>query len=386
MKTTRILLAIYFASVWLMWQSCGEKNAHSNGSENLELLRRNLQEKQDQLRILSAEIEELNQRINELDTAEKPKRLVVVDTVQYSNYEHYIDFQATVQSDEVLNVSSEMGGRVTKLLVKEGQIVQRGQLIARLDSETLQKQLEELETTLQLATTVLERQQKLWDQKIGSEIQYLEAKNNKERLEKNKETLQSQLAKTKIYAPGSGVVESIRVKEGEFLGPGVPLAVIVNIKKVKIVANIPEVYVGKIKVGDPIKAYFPTLDKTLTTKISLIGKTISAGNRTFAVEAPLKQTPDDLFKPNLLAKIQHKDYISPKAIVISAELLQQDVDGRQFVFTAQPDGQHYKAQKTFVEVDRIFEDKILIKSGLEPGLLIITEGARGLAANELITF
>jgi RND family efflux transporter MFP subunit len=356
------------------------------GSQSLDELRGQLSEKQGQFKQLEAEIEALSARITELDTTDKPRRLVTLDTIDLEDYKHFVDFQATVQSDEVARVSADIGGRITRLLIREGQMVQRGQLVARLDVETLQRQMEELETNLALATTVYERQQKLWEQKIGSEIQWIEAKSNKERLEKAKSTLQANLAKASVYAPCNGVVEVVNVKEGEFLAPGVPMAMIVNIKKIKVVANLPESYIGKVRRGDKVTIAFPTLQKEINATISLIGKTISEGNRTFVVEAPVQQMPDDLLKPNLLARMKINDFTQKNAVIVKAELLQQESNGKQFVFVKSGPDTNALATKKFVEVDQIFEDKILIRSGLKKGDVIIAEGARGLSDNELISF
>jgi membrane fusion protein, multidrug efflux system len=357
-----------------------------SASQSLDELRVQLSEKQAQFKQLEAEIEALSGRITEMDTTDKPRRLVTLDTVSLEDYRHFVDFQATVQSDEVARISADIGGRITRLMIREGQMVQKGQLVAKLDVETLQRQMEELETNLALATTVYERQQKLWEQKIGSEIQWIEAKSNKERLEKAKSTLQANLAKASVYAPCNGVVEIVNVKEGEFLAPGVPMAMIVNIKKIKVVANLPESYIGKVRRGDKVTIVFPTLDKEVNATISLIGKTISEGNRTFVVEAPVQQMPDDLLKPNLLARMKINDFTQKDAVIVKAELLQQESNGKQFVFVKSGSDTNAVAMKQFVEVDQIFEDKILIRSGLKKGDVIIAEGARGLSDNELISF
>jgi membrane fusion protein, multidrug efflux system len=385
MKTNLMKQSTIVILFGLLIGSCGNKQNSSNANwDDLESLRLGLQTKQQELKEINLEIDRINERINELDTSEKPKRLVTVDTVIASGFKHFVDFQGTVQSDEIVNISSEMGGRIVRLLIKEGQLVSRGQLIARMDSETLERQLEEIETSLSLATTVFERQSRLWEQKIGSEFQYLEAKNNKERLENSKSTLQSQLVKSKVYAPASGVVERLMLNEGEFAGPGAPIGVIVNIKRIKVVANLPESYIGVVKKGDNVMISFPTLGLELSAKVDLVGKTILEGNRTFRVEAFIPQTKDDLFKPNLLAKMKVNDYSLAEAIVIPVELLQQEASGKQFVFTVSDNGNGLKAAKRYIETGKIFEDKILVSSGLEVGDVVIMIGSRGLSNNELI--
>jgi membrane fusion protein, multidrug efflux system len=371
----------------IMAIACNDANkTPSNGNGDLDSLRQELKVKQEALKTLSAEIDLLSAQMSEMDTTDKPRRLVTLDTIKTEEFKHYIEFQATVQSDEVVNISSEIGGRIIKLNIKEGQMVQKGQLVARLDSETLQRQLEELETSLALANTVFEKQQKLWDQKIGSEIQYIEAKSNKERLEKSRSTLRSQFAKTSLYAPANGVVEILHLREGESLPPGMALATLVNVKKIKVVASLPESYIGVVRTGDKVGIRFPSLDRELTASISRIGKTISEGNRTFMVEAPIKQIKDDLFKPNSLARMKINDFTQKDAIVLNAELLQQESNGKQFVFVKGGNGHNPVALKQYIEIEKIFEDKILVKSGLQVGDIIIRDGARGLSNNELISF
>ncbi len=366
--------------------ACNDSNKTSNGNGDLDSLRQELKLKQEAFKTLSEEIDVLSAQISEMDTTDKPRRLVTLDTIRTEEFKHYIDFQATVQSDEVVSISSEMGGRIIRLNIKEGQMVQKGQLVAKLDSETLQRQLEELETSLALANTIFEKQQKLWDQKIGSEIQYIEAKSNKERLEKSRSTLRSQFAKTSLYAPANGVVEILNLREGESLPPGMPLATLVNIKKIKVVASLPESYVGIVRKGDKVGIRFPSLDREITANISRIGKTISEGNRTFMVEAPIQQIKDDLFKPNSLAHMKINDFTQKDAIVLSAELLQQESSGKQFVYVKGGDNLNPVAVKQYIEIEKIFEDKILVKSGLKAGDIIILDGARGLSNNELISF
>jgi membrane fusion protein (multidrug efflux system) len=377
---------IVFLLVIGLW-SCNSSNKTQNvNSSNIEELRKALAIKQQTLKDLTTEIDQLSERILELDTVDKPRRLVTLDTVKTQEFNHYTDFQGTVQSEEVLRITSETGGRIIKLFIAEGQSVSRGQLIGKLDSETMSRQLEELETSLSLASTVYERQQKLWDQKIGSEIQLIEAKSNKERLEKSISTLKSQLAKANIFSPGNGIVEQLNVKEGEFLSPGMPMATVINIKKVKVVANIPESYIGMVSKGDKVTIKFPTLGTEIATRVNLIGKTISEGNRTFTVEAPINQVKEDWYKPNLLARMRINDFTTKNAIVLQAEQLQQESNGRHFVFVKGGNGDNPIAVKQYIEVDRIFEDKILVKNGLEAGDILIKEGARGLSNNELISF
>jgi membrane fusion protein (multidrug efflux system) len=381
LRNMKQLLAIVSSIVLLV--SCGQP-ASAPGGDDLISLREQLKEKQTQVLNLNLEIDALQLRIAELDTTTKSRRLVTVDTLKKSDFKHFVDIQATIQSDEIVNVSSEMPGRIVQLLIKEGQTVARGQLIAKLDVENMQKQMEELETALSLAETVFERQSRLWEQKIGSEIQYLEAKNNKERLEKSMTTIKSQIKKSNIYAPTSGVVDRLVNREGEFANPGMPIAVIINLNKLKVQAEVPEIYVGLIKKGDKVKVKFPTIGEDVLVTVTLIGKTISPSNRTFKVEAALPASKNDLWKPNLLALMSISDFEAKNAVQVPVFVVQQEASGKNFVLVVKEDTQGLYASKTYVKIGKSYDNQVLIEEGLNGDEVIILDGARGLANNELI--
>ncbi|MCB0640381.1 MAG: efflux RND transporter periplasmic adaptor subunit [Phaeodactylibacter sp.] len=299
------------------------------------------------------------------------------------DFKHYVDIQGSVQSDDLIAVSSETGGRIIELKVVEGQAVNKGQLIARLDLEQLKKQIAEVETSLTLAEEVYERQKRLWEQNIGSEIQFLQAQNSKERLEKTLETLQYQLSKSEVYAPISGVVERLISKAGEVTGPGAPIIQILNTNKVKVVADVPENYLTAVRNGQTVTVHFPALDKEVTAPITMVGRTINPGNRTFKIEINMNN-PGGLLKPNLLANVQLNDYTSKDAITVPLELVQQEVGGQNYVFVKgdSPDGPI--AQKVYVEPGESFEGEIVIKSGLTGDEILILKGARSLTDQALI--
>lgn len=362
--------------------SCGEMN--DSNANDADALRGQLAEKKDELMALNKSIEDIQSQIGKLEpSSDKVRRLVTADTTKLSNFQHFVDVQATIQSDEVVNVSTEVPGRIVKLNIREGQYINAGALIARLDTESLQRQMEELETALSLAETIYERQSKLWEKNIGSEIQYLEAKNNKERLEKNIASLETQLQKTNVYAPTSGVIDRLMMQEGEFANPGMPIAVLVNINKLKVVADVPEKYVGLIKKGEKVHISFPSLDEEVTASVSLVGRTISQGNRTFKVEANLSHKNPN-YKPNLLALLSIMDYEAKDAIQVPVEVVQQEASGKHFVLTLEDGDQGLVAQKQYVTIGRSYDNQVLIEEGLAPNTPIILSGARGLANNELV--
>jgi RND family efflux transporter MFP subunit len=240
-----------------------------------------------------------------------------------------------------------------------------------------------LETSLEFAITTYERQKRLWDQNVGSEMQYLQAKNNKERLEKSLETLRHQLTKAKVYAPISGVVDHVFLKSGELAGPGTPIVQILNTQKVKVVADVPESYLNKIKKGELVTVQFPAIDQEFKSKVTLIGRTINPSNRTFTVEIDLPNK-SRMLKPNLLAVMMINDNTQKGVVVIPIELVQQEVSGRSFVFVKDENKEGAFAKKVIVETGASYEGNIIITSGLEGGEELIATGARGLANNELI--
>jgi RND family efflux transporter MFP subunit len=345
-----------------------------------------LKEKQKELKELNKLIGKLENEVDSLDPnskKEKPRTLVTVRKVERKTFERFIDIQANVESDDVVMASSETGGRLISVSVKEGANVQKGQLVAKVDMESVNKQIDELNKSLELAADVYERQKRLWDQNIGSEIQYLQAKNNKERIEKTLETTKFQLTKANVYAPISGVVDMVFLKPGEMTGPGSPILQIISTSSVKVVADVPEKYLKAIKRGEMVGIKFPAIDVETKASVSLIGNTINPANRTFKVEVnvPNKQ---GLLKPNLLASMMLNDYTQEDAIVVPLELVQQEVSGRSYVYIKAINEEGDYAKKMIVETGESYEGEIVILSGLDGGEDIIVNGARGLAKGELI--
>lgn len=352
--------------------------------EDLAGLKSLLQEKKASLKALNQEISLIEEKISILDT-NITESVKLVTTIQpgKKDFRHYVTIQGSVQSDDIVNASSEISGRITKLLTDEGEYVQKDELIATIDVESVDKQIAEVETSLALANDVYERQSRLWDQKIGSEIQYLQAKNNKERLEKSLETLQFQLTKANVYAPISGAVDKVFLKEGELAAPGAPVVQILSTSRLKVVADAPENLLGAIKPGDRVEVVFPALQDTVMANISLLGRQIDAANRTFGIEM---QVPNrsGLLKPNLLAEIKVNDFTEKDVFVVPLELVQQEVGGRDFIMIKSADGDQWRAEKLYIETGDSYGSEIVIKSGLKEDHELIMTGARGLTHRELI--
>lgn len=375
-----------FFAMCLFFTSCG------GGQSTEVIIPEDLAGKKDLLKVKKQELRELNKLIAELESSidgldpdhgKKAKKLVTTSTVGRTNFQHFVEIQGSVQADDLIDVTSETPGRITTLKVKEGDGVRKGQLIASLDLEAMNKQIAELEKSLELANTVFERQSRLWEQNIGSEIQYLEAKNSKERLEKSMETLQFQMTKGNVYAPISGVVERVVLQGGELASPGMPIVQILNTNKLKVVANVPENYLRAVKMGEKVKVNFPALESEQNARVSLIGRTIDPNNRTFAVEASIPGATK-LIKPNLLAIMLINDYSEENVVTIPVELVQQEVGGKNYVYVKEKGADGDIAKKVYVETGRSFNNEIVISSGLQGGEELIVEGSRNIANNELI--
>ncbi len=345
-----------------------------------------LQKKKAELKEMQAEINILQKELNKLDPP-KEKTPINVETIVVSRQEvkRYIDVQAQVMADDIVNASSELGGRILSLTVKEGDYVNKGQLIASTDMSTIEKQMSEIKTSLSLATTIYERQKKLWDQNIGSELQFLETKTNKERLEGSLETLNSQLNKKNIYAPLSGIVDRTFLSQGEMTSPGMPIIQILNTNKLKVVAELQESLLGTVEKGDIVEVYYPVLDKTVNSRVSMIGRSIDPANRTFKIEITTSSLKGQL-KPYLMAQVKLNDFTQKDAIAIPVSIVQEEVTGEKIVFKAIQEKGKWKAKKTTIELGESIDDLVIISIGLKADDILCTDGAKVLSDNDLINF
>ena len=345
-----------------------------------------LEAKEREARTLAAEIAELEAAVGG-DTAAVDARLVRARAVERDLFEREVELQATLESDETAAVTVEVPGRVTAVLVDEGDRVARGQAVVQLDLETVTVQLAELDASLELARDVLARYERLREQNIGTEMQYLEAKNTVDRLEKQREQLVLQQGKGTLTAPIAGTVEQKNVNVGEYAGPGVPLMQILDARSVEVVADVPEVYLPTIERGQEVRVEFPALGTERTARITEIGRTIDPANRTFEVRMSLPNR-DGALKPNMLATAYVVDYSAADAVVVPASTVLEEVDGREYVFVAGP-GEGlprgtYLAEKRYVETGESDARRREITSGLEAGDLLVTEGMRALTAGQAI--
>lgn len=365
--------------------SCGSAPNGENMPEDLEGLRKLKTEKESQINQLSAEVAELEEAIAKLDTSLNGarKRLVTALAVPSKTFRHFVDVQGAVEAGEAVFASANIGGKLLRRPVKEGQQVRRGQLIAVIDTENIEKQKEELETSLQLARDIFTRQKSLWEQNIGSEVQYLQAKNNVERLEKSLQGVEATLRQAVVTAPISGIVNRVMLEPGEIAGPGSPIAEILHTGRVKVVADVPENYLGKISRGERIEISFPALGTTQEARVSLLGSSIDATNRTFKLEAELANSTG-LLKPNLLAEIRFEDFSRENATVIPIELVQQEISGGDFVMGIDTMKGRFFAKKISVKTGRSYLGEILVEEGLSPGQQIIHSGSRNVSVGDYL--
>ncbi len=370
----------------LVWWGCGDAGVASEKVFDINEKRSQLQDKRAELNKLTAEIEQLEKEIEIMnpDVKSARRKLVTSGLVGREDFARYINIQGTVEADDLVEVSAELGGRIIRLHVKEGDNVRQGDLLVELDLEQLDKQIAEIEVSLDLAKTVYERQSRLWEQKIGSEMQFLQAENNLKRLEKNLEMLTFQRSKSKVYAPSSGVVERLILQIGEMTAPGTPILQLLDLNSLKVVANVPENYLSVVRKGAKVEVSIPALDRKAMAVVKMIGNTINPANRTFEVEATL-ENKDKMLKPNLLANMFIREYFSPNQLILPIELVQQEIDGREFVMVEEETTAGAVASKKYVETGLSYEGKIEILSGLQDNEKVIQEGARGLKDKEPIT-
>lgn len=364
--------------------ACGTPDNSEELPKDYESLHKLRHEKNVAIKELQAELQEIEKELAKLDTNEvNHKKVVTTMTLEKEAFKSYKRVQGSVEAEDVVSVTSEMGGRITSMHIEEGQSVNRGQLVATLDMESVEKQKAELETQLELAQTVYERQKRLWDQEIGSEIQYLEAKTNVERLERSIESINSQLKKSRLYAPISGVVDVLHQKSGESAVPGMPIATILSTTRLKVTADAPENLLGKMDKGDAVKVFFPSLGEEIDAKISSLGRKIDPANRTLEMEVNIPTKMKNL-KPNVLAEVLINDYTRDSSIVLPVELVQQEVGGKNFVMIVAQSDEGKVAAKQYVTIGKSYEGDVVIAEGLTGNEEVIKEGARGLASGEHI--
>ena len=328
--------------------------------------------------ILTAKISKLEAELNPDQQKIEKAVPVKAQTLATAPFYHYVEIQGVVDGDQNVSVSPQMAGIVTNVYVREGSAVKKGQIMATLDAQVLKQSVEEVKTQLDMASIIFEKQKNLWDKKIGSEVQYLQAKSTKESLERRIQTLQEQIGMANIVSPISGSVESVPLKVGQMASPGVPASAIrvINMSSAKITAEISENFASRIKNGNQAFVRFPDLGQEIETKLSFTSRFIDPSNRTFKVECRFSSNQIEL-RANMIAYVKIKDYTNDASLVLPVNIIQTNRDGK-FVYVVSKNGGTNIAVRKAIVTGMEYNGEAEITSGLSIGDQVITAGFQNL--------
>lgn len=381
MKNSILYIVSITAISALAFTSCGNEADNKKPLESSSITE--LKAKRDSLKtVFNAVNKELKAVEKEINTLNPKKNLYLVSTVKsvQKEFKHYVEIQGTVNSDQSISLYPEMGGLIKKVYVKEGQRVKKGQTLVRFDSEVLQRSIKELDTNIELAKTTYEKQKKLWDKKIGSEIQYLQAKTNLESLQNKKASVKAQIDQTTIKAQFNGVIDEIFIKQGEMAAPSMPALRLINLDNIYIEANVSEKYLRHIQKGTEANIYFPNLERTISAKVSMIGNFINPANRTFRIVVNIKNN-DHSIKPNQLAVIKLLD-LSKEGVVIPSNIILHAPDGSSYVYQVVTEGGITRTLKTPIKVGLSYNNETIVYEGLKANALVVDKGSRSIQDNQ----
>ncbi|WP_127140556.1 efflux RND transporter periplasmic adaptor subunit [Flagellimonas marinaquae] len=372
--------AIYITITALILASCGSGSSNSVenviASKDVEAIRAKRNSVTEELKALEAQVKQLDEAIGELDDNSKLP-LVSALTVAPQKFQHFLELQGDVMTDQNVLVYPEMAGTLYRVYVKEGQQVSKGQLLASIDDGGLSSQLAQLRTQAELAKTTFERQKRLWEQNIGSEIQYLQAKTQYEAQQSAVKQLESQVGKSSIRAPFSGIVDNIIKDQGTVVspGPGSEVFRIVNLSDMYIDVEVPESHLPNVTVGKEAEVYFPVLGESITTQVRQTGNFINPSNRSFSVEIPVPNKNGKV-KPNLTAKVKINDYTNENAILIPQSVVSENAEGEQYVYLISEENGEIMAKKSIITPGKTQGDYLEVLEGISSGSQVIVEGAR----------
>jgi membrane fusion protein (multidrug efflux system) len=317
---------------------------------------------------LQIKIASLESEIGSTDTVQAPIT-VSVSKLKPEIFKNYIDVQGHVDADENVILSTEIPGTITKINVRTGDEVSKGQVLAETDTRAISQQISDLQTNADLVNQMYAKQKNLWDQKIGTEIQFLQAKTSKESMEKKMAALQEQLRMSKIISPIDGTVDAVDIKLGQMVAPGSQAIRVINFSNLKIKADVSENYASKIRKGSPVIVRFPDTKDSLVTTVSFVARSINNSTRSFTVEVLLNDKKE--YHPNMVAKLSINDYQSPQPIItVPVRVIQKDENSALFVYVSD----NGKAKKQLVSIGKEYNGKAEIKSGLKEGDVIVTAG------------
>jgi RND family efflux transporter MFP subunit len=362
MKKIIIPLAMVLALV-----SCKKEQSETE-------IRKQINEHKQEIKEIENEISSLQEKLKNRDTEQENqfKIPVFVKKLAPENFSHFIKANGSVEARNEAFISPETNGQIKTIHVEEGDKVKKGQLLVSLSTSVIRSNIKEVKTNLELARETYEKQKRLWEEEVGSEMQYLQAKNNKESLESRLETLKEQLEMARIKAPYSGIIEKIFQKEGEMGSPGVQIIHLVNMTKLRVNAEISEEYLRNINEGDELEISFPSYpEMKLEVPITRKGSVIDKESRTFIVEADINNY-DRKIKPNQIAVVKVRDFSTDSALVVPSNIIKQDMKG-DYVYIVKEKNGNSVAKKVYVKPGRSYNNKTVI-SGIQKGQRVITAG------------
>jgi membrane fusion protein, multidrug efflux system len=367
-------------SIWIislaLLTACGGGGGNDK-TKKLEELKKQLAELKTNEAAVQSQIDSLQMQIDK-ESGKKAEAYVPVEITKVvpQTFVSFVDVMGKVDADENVALSTEMMGTITKINVKPGDVVSKGQVLAETDNRALQESMADLKTNMELVNTLYEKQKSLWEQKIGTEVQWLQIKNQKESMEKKMAALEQQLNMTKIISPINGTVDAVDIKLGQAIAPGVPAIRVINLTTLKVKAEVAESYAARIKKGNDVMVYFPDVNDSLQSTVSYAARTINVLNRTFMVEVILDNNKE--YHPNMFTRLRIKDYTSATPVPVVAVKLIQTENGQQFIMV----NENGKSVKRAVKVGRTYNGTAEVVSGLKEGDEVITNGYFGLPAGE----
>ncbi|MFJ1331406.1 efflux transporter periplasmic adaptor subunit [Capnocytophaga canis] len=387
MKYINIQLIV---SALVLLASCGETKNPSVEEVIAKGSKTEIRQKRDEI---SAKIKELETQIASLDASlskfpEEGSAQVLVSLLEVKDtlFNHFLELQGTIKTTQNITLNAEFGGVLERIHVQKGQNVQKGQLLASIQDGGISQQLAQLKIQAELAKTTFERQSRLWENKIGSEIQYLQAKSAYETQQSAVEQMQKQVAKANIYAPFSGVIDDVITDVGTVVAPGMPILRLVNLSDMYLESEVPEQYVANVKKGSQAKVDISVLGEQLDTKISQVSNFINPANRSFKVEIRLPNK-NNAIKPNMTARLQVNDYQNKEAILLPTDIISENAQGEQYVFLAKKgdNENQYVAERVVISTGKTQNGFTEILSGIQKGDKVIREGARSVQEGQRVS-
>lgn len=369
----KIFIAIVVAAIAI---SCNKTTLEQKKTE-LDKLKKELNSTKDKI----AKVEDEIAKLDTLSKEEKSKMVGITDVAQTA-FNHYIEVQAKVQGDEDVTLSAEVPGTVTAVMVNAGDKVSKGQILATLDDRALRESLNAMKVQKDMAETMYNKQKNLWDQKIGSEVQFIQAKSQKEAATNQYESMRQQWDMTRIKSPINGTVDEVNIKVGSAVMPGVPTIRVVNLSELKVKGEVAESYISKVKAGSDVVLYFPDEKKEVRTSLTYSGQAINSLNRTFNVEVKL-DPEDGNFHPNQVVILKIIDYTVPAALVVPVGAIQKSSDGEYVFVAASENGKTIARRKTVVS-GMVYNGTAEIKDGLANGDKVITTGYQNVIEGDVI--